>query len=200
MKIKNILVFFLGALCFIVAQPLLRIPLLNLLQQSTQFTLFYRLNPIFVGVLIASSAGIFEEGFRFLFKLFLLKPIKSKISQPILFGLGHGIAEAFIVLGPYLFTVSFADLRLAFIERVLAIILHVGLTVIIWNGFQLNQKGKYLLIAIFVHGFTNALIPLLSGLHNAVIWIEGALLLIDIIILGYIYKSRKIYKKKEENE
>ena len=69
---KGLLLFFLGAICFIVSQPLLRIPILNHLQSTTDFMLFYTLNPLFLGILIAFSAGIFEEGFRFIFKSFLL--------------------------------------------------------------------------------------------------------------------------------
>ena len=69
--------FFLGAACFIISQPLLRLPILDSLQQSTGFMLAYTLNPLLIGILIAFSAGVFEEGFRFLFKLFLLKQVNA---------------------------------------------------------------------------------------------------------------------------
>lgn len=190
---KRIYTFILGALCFIISQPLLRLPILNYLQGSTKFTLFYTLNPLLVGILIAFSAGIFEEGFRFLFKSYLLKPVKTDILEAITFGLGHGLAEAIIILGPFLFTVPFQSLTLGILERILAIILHIGLTVIVWNGFQLNKKIKYLIIAIVLHGSVNSLIPILSSTENAIILIEGALLLTDIFIITYIYKSKKIY-------
>jgi len=68
---KKILLFFLGIICFIVAQPLLRINILNNLQNSTKFIAFYTVNPLLVGILIAFSAGIFEESFRFIFRKFL---------------------------------------------------------------------------------------------------------------------------------
>lgn len=193
-------VFALGAICFIISQPLLRIPLLNGLLSSTGFSLFYALHMISVGILIAFSAGIFEEGFRFLSKNFLLKPDKTKITQPIIFGLGHGLAEAVILLGPYISSMSASNLALAVLERVLAIILHIGLSVIVWNGFQLNKRWKYLLIAVFVHGITNSLIPILSNVRYAIALIESALFFIDVIIVFYIFKSRIYYKGEIQNE
>lgn len=190
---RRTITFILGAMSFIVSQPLLRIPLLNYLQGTTKFTLFYFLNPLLVGILIAFSAGVFEESTRFIFKSYFLKPAKSDILEPIVFGLGHGVAEALMLLLPYILTVPIYSLALGFFERFLAIILHIGLSVIIWNGFQLNRRRKYLLVAILIHGLVNSLIPILSPRTNPILLIEGSLLLIDIFILIYIFKSRKYY-------
>ncbi len=200
MKVKNkkrIKTFLLGGLCFIVSQVLLRIPILNYLQGTSRFTLFYTVNPLLTGILIAFSAGIFEEGFRYIFKRNLLKPVKTDILEPILFGLGHGLIEALIVLLPALGIYALSDLRLAILERILAIILHIGLSVIVWNGFQLNKRIKYLILAILIHGLTNSLIPILSGFDNFIVLIEGSLVLIDIILIAYIYRSRKLYLEEE---
>ena len=171
----------LGAVCFIVSQPLLRLPILQYLQSSTDFMLAYTLNPMLFGILIALSAGVFEESFRFLFKQFLLKPHKCAFSQPIIFGLGHGVAEAIMVLLPALSIVPVSQLGLAFFERVMAIILHINLTILVWNGFQRNRRFIYLLIAIGIHGFVNSLIPILSQFQNSILFIEGALVVINII-------------------
>lgn len=195
---RSILLFVLGASCFIISQPLLRIPLLNFLQGKTSFLLFYNLNPLLTGILIAFSAGIFEEGFRFIYKTLFLRRVKFGILEPILFGLGHGLAEALIVLLPALSLVAFQNLYLAIFERVLAIVLHIGLSLIIWNGFQLDKKYKYLGLAILVHGGVNSLIPIFGGSENSILLIEGALLIIAILILIYIYRSKKYYKLKEE--
>lgn len=194
---KKISLFLLGSICFIVSQPLIRIPILNYLQGTTKFMLFYRLNPLLVGIIIAFSAGIFEEGFRFIFRSFISKPVKLGILEPIIFGLGHGLAEAFIILGPVIFRVPLSSLYVGILERFLAIILHIGLTVIIWNGFQLNKKYKYLGIAILVHGLVNSLIPILSFSQYWIILIESSLAIIDICIIIYIYKSKKYYLREE---
>ena len=194
---KKISLFLLGSICFIVSQPLIRIPILNYLQGTTKFILFYRLNPLLVGIIIAFSAGIFEEGFRFIFRSFISKPVKLGILEPIIFGLGHGLAEAFIILGPVIFRVPLSSLYVGILERFLAIILHIGLTVIIWNGFQLNKKYRYLGIAILVHGLVNSLIPILSFSQYWIILIESSLAIIDICIIIYIYKSKKYYLREE---
>lgn len=199
-KFKNsrILWFLLGSACFIISQPLLRLPILQQLQKSTDFILINTLYPKITGIIIALSAGIFEEGFRFLFKQFLLKPDKCVFSQPVIFGLGHGIAEALIILYPALSMVHISQLGLAFLERFLAIILHVNLTIIVWNGFQKNRKVLYLVLAVIIHGLVDSLIPLLYPFANYIIMIEGALAVADILLAIYSYNSRKHYLTKEE--
>jgi len=195
LMLKNIICFFLGAACFIISQPLLRLPILQHMQNSTKFMLAYNLNPLLIGVLIALSAGVFEESFRFLFKQFLIRPSKCSFSQPIIFGLGHGIAEALILLLPALSMVPISQLGLAAFERILAIILHVNLSIIVWNGFQKNRRLLYLLIAIIIHGLVDSLIPLLSPYPNSVLLIEGSLVLIDVLMIFYSFNSKKLYKE-----
>ena len=197
---KRVIWFFLGAASFIISQPLTRLPILQQMQQSTDFILVYSLYPLLIGILIALSAGVFEEGARFLFKQFLIKPAASDFSQPLIFGLGHGIAEAFLVLIPALSLVSVPELGLAFFERILTIILHVTLTVVVWNGFQKNRRVLYLLIAILIHGLVDSLIPILSPLPNAIFLLEGALVVVDIIMVGYAWYSRKYYTGRNSNE
>jgi uncharacterized membrane protein YhfC len=197
---KRVIWFFLGAACFIISQSLTRLPILQQMQQSTDFILVYSLYPLLIGILIALSAGVFEEGARFLFKQFLIKPAASDFSQPLIFGLGHGIAEAFLVLIPALSLVSVPELGLAFFERILTIILHVTLTVVVWNGFQKNRRVLYLLIAILIHGLVDSLIPILSPLPNAIFLLEGALVVVDIIMVGYAWYSRKYYTGRNSNE
>lgn len=195
---RKFLLFFLGGLCFTISQPLLRLPILNYLQGSTSFILFYSLNPLLTGILIALSAGVFEEGFRFCFKRFALRPVKLGIIEPIIFGLGHGLAEALIILLPYIFILPIESLYLAILERFLAIILHIGLSIIIWNGFQLNKRYLYLGIAILLHGLINSLIPIFGSSENQILIIESSLALIDILIIIYIFKSRKYYLGEEK--
>lgn len=198
MNVKRIRWFILGAACFMISQPLLRIPLLQHLQKSTDFVLAYRLYPLVVGILIAVSAGVFEEGFRFLFKRFLLRPSRCEFLQPVIFGLGHGLAEALYLLLPALAVVPISQLGLAFLERIMAIILHISLSVIVWNGFQRNRRIVYLLLAILLHGGVNSLIPILSGRPNWIFLIEGALMLIDAVLIVYVTRSRKYYLRRRK--
>jgi len=155
--------------------------------------LAYTLNPLLIGIVIAFSAGVFEEGFRFVFKQFLLQPAKCEFSQPVIFGLGHGIAEALIILAPVFMVVPVSQLGLATLERVLAILLHVTLTVVVWNGFQKKQRALYLVLAIAIHGSVNSLIPVLAPFPNSVMLIEGALAVVVAVMMWYAWYSKKYY-------
>lgn len=199
-KGKYIFFFMLGFLCFAVAQPLLRLPLLQMLQQTTGFTMAYITNPLLCGVLVALTAGIFEETFRFLFKAIFMKPARSTIRQPILFGLGHGISEVCVMLYPVIPTISMFtldQLSIVFAERIMALTLHVSLTIMVWNGFQRGRKAACLLSAILVHGLADALIPIISSFSTSVSMIEGAIAVVATGMVVYAYHSRKYYLKEE---
>lgn len=192
--LKVLLWVLLGAACFFVSQPLLRIPLLALLSKSVGFTMFATLNPILAVVVIGLSAGVFEEGFRFLCKQFLLRPAKCTIAQPLLFGLGHGGMEASLVLVPlFLQGYTFGDLKMALLERVLAVLLHLFLTVIVWNGFQTGQRFRYLLVAIVLHGVVDSVLPLLTKYGIPVGIVELIFAAMVLCIGAYVFLSRKLY-------
>jgi uncharacterized membrane protein YhfC len=72
--------------------------------------------------------------------------------------------------------------------------------VVVWNGFQKNRRVLYLLIAILIHGLVDSLIPILSPLPNAIFLLEGALVVVDIIMVGYAWYSRKYYTGRNSNE
>lgn len=184
----------LGAACFLISQPLLRLPLLNLIQSTTDYNLFAMLHPFITILCIGFSAGVFEEGLRFAFKLFLMKPAQCRMIQPILFGLGHGITEACIILIPLFLTGYTIDmLGLAITERALTIVLHVGLTVLVWNGFQTRQKVRYLIAAITVHGLVDTVFPILQRAGLSAIYIELIYGIFVLLMVAYIVFSKKFY-------
>ncbi|HAF17857.1 MAG: YhfC family glutamic-type intramembrane protease [Thermacetogeniaceae bacterium] len=195
---KKALYFVLGFLCFIISQPLLRFPLLEKLNQNPDFTLAYMANPLLIGVLIALTAGIFEEGFRFLFKLFFMRPDMCEISQPIIFGLGHGISEVCVLLLPSINVLLITgQLPLALIERVLAVTFHVTVTIVVWNGFQRNKKVLYLLLAVFLHGLLDATIPIFSFYNISLPILYCVILAVDLLLVLYAFHSRKYYLREE---
>jgi uncharacterized membrane protein YhfC len=188
----------LGFLCFIISQPLLRFPLLEKLNQNPDFTLAAIANPLLIGILIALTAGIFEESFRFLFKLFLMRPDKCEISQPIIFGLGHGISEVCVIVLPSINALLMTgQLPLALLERVLAVVFHVTATIVVWNGFQRNKKALYLLLAVFLHGLLDALIPIFSFFSISLPLLYCVILAFDILMVLYAFHSRKYYLREE---
>ena len=177
---------------------MLRFPLLEKLNQSPDFTLAYASNPLLIGVLIALTAGIFEESFRFLFKLFLMRPDKCEISQPIIFGLGHGISEVCVIVLPSINALfMIGHLPLALFERVLAVVFHVTATIVVWNGFQRNKKVLYLLLAVVLHGLLDALIPIFSFFYISFPLLYCAILAVDVLLVLYAFHSRKYYLREE---
>jgi len=89
--------------------------------------------------------------------------------------------------------VPVSQLGLATLERVLAILLHVTLTVVVWNGFQKKQRALYLVLAIAIHGSVNSLIPVLAPFPNSVIVIEGVLAVVVAVMMWYSFYSKKYY-------
>ncbi len=92
--------FILGVASFAASQLLLRIPLLGELQNAVWFNMFAMTQPLLCGVLVAFSAGLFEETGRFV----ALKLINRDLltwENGVIFGLGHGGVEAFCLTGIY---------------------------------------------------------------------------------------------------
>lgn len=200
---RFVLVFFLGALCFLISQVFTRVPLSGWLQSEPGFILWAMSIPLLSGMLIALTAGIFEESGRFAFKALFLKPAHTRLFEPIMFGLGHGLCEAVWIF--ILFRDSFALLQptefiLPVTERLLAITLHVGFSVMIWNGFQLNQRFRYLVFAILAHGMVDAMIPLAGSFGWGVLALEGIVAGFAALSLFYIFYSKNYYQKEESHE
>lgn len=195
---RGLLAFALGCLCFIVSQPLTRLPLLGYLQGTVAVTVFSQTSTVLFLVLVALSAGVFEEGFRFLFKTFLLRPAKAPFSQPILFGLGHGLTEAAIILvSAFLQGYTLGDLWLGIIERFLAVICQVCMTVIVFNGFQIGRRWLYLLFAVLVHGLVDFVLPLMALSGISVLIVEAAFVVMLVPLVIYAARSKKYYGKGE---
>lgn len=197
---RVILVFILGVLCFLITQVFTRVPLLSWLQAEPGFILWAMSIPLLSGILIALSAGVFEEIGRFALKALLLKPACTRISEPVIFGLGHGLCEAvwaFSMLGGTFGLLEPFQLVLPIAERLMAITMHVGFSVMVWNGFQLDQHVRYLLMAILAHGLVNAFIPLAGIFEWEVLALEGSLALLAVLLLIYTVYSRKYYEKED---
>jgi uncharacterized membrane protein YhfC len=200
---RKILVFFLGALCFLVTQVFTRVPLLGWLQGEPGFILWAMSKPLLSGILIALTAGIFEESGRFAFKALALKPVRTQIWEPIVFGLGHGLCEVVWIFSMVWGTVGVLEpsqLVLPVVERLLAVTMHVSFSVMIWNGFQLDQRVRYLVLAILVHGAVDALIPLARVFGWGVMALEGIFAGIAGLLLIYTIYSKRYYRREDSHE
>ena len=87
---------------------------------------------------------------------------------------------------PYLFLVGG-------LERVLAIIFHIGLSVLVLNAVRL-RRPLYLLYAILLHGIVNLVAVMLSQQPNIGIWLsEGFMVLVAVVT--YLYIRREWQKR-----
>ena len=70
----------------------------------------------------------------------------------------------------------------------------------IWNGFQLNQRFRYLVFAILAHGMVDAMIPLAGKFGWGVLALEGIVAGFAALSLIYIFYSKKYYQKEDSHE
>ena len=171
--------FLLGAAVFTVFQILTRIPLLNLLQNTAWYTMFKITQPALVILLLAFTAGLFEEAGRFIGIRFLPKHVFSW-ENALVFGLGHGGMEAIYLVGLN-YAIMFVQMLsghasaeilnvvmmtpasyflAAGVERVLAVAMHIGFTMLVFYAVK-RRKPLYLLAAVAAHTAVDAAVPLL---------------------------------------
>ena len=180
--LRYLYLFVLGFLSFLVSQILIRIPLIGILTKNPQFIIFQINNALFVGCLIAVSAGVFEEVFRFLFRRFLVRE-GVKISEPIIFGLGHSLMEIIYIFTPVILSSGLSVISpLGIIERIIATLIHIELSIIIWNGFLVNKKYLYLLLAVLLHSICDMLIPLAMSVGIGAYALEMLFFTVTVII------------------
>ena len=180
--LRYLYLFVLGLLSFLVSQILIRVPLLGILTKNPQFVIFQINNALLVGCLIAISAGVFEEVFRFLFRRFLVRK-GVKISEPIIFGLGHSLMEIIYIFAPVILSSGLSVISpLGIIERVIATLIHIELSIIIWNGFLVNKKYLYLLLAILLHSICDILIPVAMSVGIGSYALEMLFFAVTVII------------------
>ena len=187
---KFLKLFLLGMICFVLSQLCLRLPLLKLLNNNLWIYSFQSLYPLIYGFLLTLSAGLFEEGGRFIFRDKILKENNSK-SDAIIFGLGHGLIEViFVIILSFnnLNLLTSFDIFLGLYERLLAVIFHIGMTVLIWLGFNRMKKYRYLILAIFLHGFFDYFIILKNIFEFSNLILYGSWTLLCVIILIFIFK------------
>lgn len=230
---KSVMPFFMGAAAFIVSQLLLRTPLLQLVLPRFEWYVTLSVQNyygywIFLGV----TAGIFEETARWICFRFLLKK-RRRFSDGIVFGLGHGGAEAILIVGisylnnfivacvlagggnltqrfgieePLASQIAQQFQQLTFwgsmtgaVERILALMMQVGFTMIVFYGVK---KGKSLLAlpaAILLHGFIDASIGFWQAAGVTGWALEGIFAVYTgaLMVLVFIYYKKL---KKEERE
>lgn len=225
-KRKNLRPFFIGSVVFFISQILLRIPLITYVLPKMDWYLSISVfNPILYSIFLGLTAGIFEEVGRLIGIKLGLKNQESW-ENGIAFGIGHGGLEAMLITGvvnvQYLIlflaysrgtlisskaqqlkalfdTITTMGVLAAGFERIGAIIIHIGLTLIVLYGVK-NRKKLYLPLAIFIHGFIDASIGVVQALRLNFMVFQGIFLLSIIGLLGYIMISKKSFGEMYKNE
>jgi len=191
---KRHIPFLLGMLAFISSQVFIRIPLLEYMQvHSTTYLMFSAMQSVLFAVVIGLSAGVFEEMARFIIMRFFMK--QRNWQSGFLFGAGHGGIEAVLFVGISAFIMMFSstvsvyniDFFIGGIERFFAMLLHIGLSIIVLQAV-VQRKFIYVVLAILIHGFVDALVgvlPLFMSPNIALIAIEASVAIIALGVFSY---------------
>lgn len=196
----------LGAACFILFQVLLRIPLLQfVLPRSNEYLLFQFTQPRLFLWFLSLTAGLFEETGRYVLMRRFMKD--APLSHAIAFGVGHGGMEAMLLVGlnlavgGYLGQLPFQSslpFVLAGAERILAMALHVCLSILVWRSLKEN-KPLLLALAILAHTLFNALGAELAWRNVDAVLIEGALALATVGIVIYTLFTLKTIRTDQRS-
>ena len=141
--------FLIGALAFTVSQPLIRIPILQLVLPGFGWYAVLQLLPWEYGLFLGFTAGLFEESARWAAMSFLLKRQRD-MEHGLAFGLGHGGVEAMLLIGPNmiaglmmvlagqgaLFPADAGSVLTAGAERIFAMMFHVGASLLLMYGVK----------------------------------------------------------------
>lgn len=202
--------FLFGMLAFIVSQPLLRLPLLQLVLPQYAWFAVLQLNPWLYGLFLGLTAGLFEETARWIAIRFFLKE-KTNIEHGLSFGLGHGGVEAMLFVGLQfvymlfllimgkgaLLPVGAGTVFVSSLERLSAILFHIGASLLVMHGVR-RKKVRYLAAAILLHTLLDAPIVILQAVFGVgVAGIEAyvALLAIFTLLAGiWCYQISKKYE------
>ena len=192
--------FSMGILSFIISQVLIRMPLMNLLSTSSPgFMLLSATSPVVIALIQGLSAAVFESAARLLFLRYALKDHRSYYDG-IAFGLGHGGIEAMLFTGISCIAVLFAPsdtfspiiLAYAAAERLMAIALHVTLSLLLRYGINEEKMGRYLLLIIGIHAILDSLIGYLGaiGINTGLVELTLLIMVLPLSYIGWRIRRR----------
>lgn len=193
-----------GALCFFVFQVLSRIPLLQLvLPQMDWYLLLASAHPVLYILFLSLTAALFEEIGRYIIMGLFMKKRRT-VNDALAFGLGHGVIESLLLVGmPTLmvllsqnselfFQLSFFDIIAGGIERILTIVIHIGLSVLVMQSLR-KKNLLWLLLALFMHSSVNFFSLFALNIMGLNIWL--AELIVALFAVSLAYYALFEYKK-----
>ena len=183
----------LGAGTFTVFQVLTRLPLLQLvLPGMPWFIILNATQPLLAALFLGATAGLFEEGGRYLVMRFLLKKERA-LGDAVAFGAGHGGIEAILLAGINSLyalatvltgtgSVSPSLMLAGGVERISAMTLHVAWSIMVMKSVR-QRKPIWLLIAFLLHTIVDTSVVAVPYFGMDVWALEGLLLLCAVSIL-----------------
>ena len=171
------------------------------------------------GIVGGFMAGLFEETGRFVAFKTVLRKQRGNDTNALMYGAGHGGIEAGLLLSvsmvinlifclqynagvPSQFGGSAEALAIAAapsvlflaggVERIIAVTIHVSLSVLVWFAAKDSKKFWLYPLAILLHLVVDAAAVILKGFGTNDWLIEGAVL---VITLGFVFLAIAVWKK-----
>lgn len=186
---KYLLSFLTGCLVFAVSQLAIRVPVIQYVLPSQSWFLKMQLvSPVLNALFFAVTAGLFEETGRYI-GLRIFRKKRVSWLDGVAFGLGHGGIEALwigVTMLAYSGAPSQGNYAVVAFERICAIIIHIGMTLVVLKGIE-KKKIRYLFFAILMHTLVN----LPAGIGFSVVLTEGYVCLWAVVMTIYIVNDRK---------
>lgn len=187
--------FFIGALTYfvfvVVFEQMLHSVVLTGLGNISQFiTNNIWLYALYIGL----AAGIFEETGRFMSIKFYMKNNLNP-ENALMYGIGHGGIESIILVALTKGAPAY-PFYIVGIERLLAMTLHIALSIIIYKAVTQRGKMGYYPLAMGIHFISNFLMVIVAH-YFGIIMAEIACLVcvtITVIIATRIWNEKKTEK------
>lgn len=212
----------LGMFGFFIAQIILRTPILMILGSEQWFADFANTYPIFYALFLSLLTALFETASRYIIYKYAIKE-DIVFSTALGTGFGHGACETLAYVGitsvvnlsvaimintnnlaksesyeamkETLVSVSASNYFAAGAERLIVMLIHIGLSVILAYFIQKNMSLTGFGVCMTVHCIYDFTVKLISQL-NVSVWIT----IIAMAIFAVMITGFTVYVKKQEKE
>ena len=212
----------LGMFGFFAAQIILRVPMLQLLAAEPWFANFANSNPIIYALFLSFTTAAFETASRFIILKYAIKD-NIKFGTALSVGFGHGACETLAYVGitsvvnlsvslmintnslaktenyeaikESLVSASASSFFAAGTERIIVMLIHIGLTVIVAYFMQKNMDLTGFGICLAAHCVYDYTVKLISQI-GASVWVT----ICAMAVFAAAIIAVTVYIKKQEKE
>ncbi len=169
------------------------------LEPMPSMTLLYMSNPFAYYLLYGATAGLFEEGGRWIVMSLFMKD-RRRYNDGIAFGIGHGGIEAILYAGLGALIVLFTndprtlagEMFAGGVERIFAMTAQIAFSVMVFKAVAF-KKPLWLLLAFVLHTVLDAgLVITVYGASTFLI--EAYVGVFALIMLGFLIYQHKKFK------